>query len=208
MCRDKTSVPTFVEWNMRITNGHGILVAALGREIKPKMRMCSCRQLSTVLTDRSGCSERGESRRTRPEQALRRSRCWLDTVYIVYDTHTMPTVVQSCRMEVDDAALLSRQAKRRHLEVSTLSSLYLKEKAIEEEFPGVGFRDSVGGREAYLQGHRVAVWEVADLYQEAKSIAKTAEHFRWPPALVRCALAYAKAYPAEIEQQRKAEVEA
>jgi uncharacterized protein (DUF433 family) len=118
----------------------------------------------------------------------------------------MPTVVQSCRIEVDDAALLSRQAKRRHLEVSTLSSLYLKEKAIEEEFPGVGFRDSVGGREAYLQGHRVAVWEVMDVYQEANSIAKAAEHFRWPPSLVRCALAYAKAYPAEIEQQRKAEV--
>jgi uncharacterized protein (DUF433 family) len=119
----------------------------------------------------------------------------------------MPTVVQSCRIGADDAALLSRQAKRRHLEVSTLSSLYLKEKAIEEEFPGVGFRDSIGGREAYLQGHRVAVWEVIDLYNEAKSIARVAEHFRWPPSLVRCALAYAKAYPAEIEKQRKAEVE-
>jgi uncharacterized protein (DUF433 family) len=118
----------------------------------------------------------------------------------------MATVVQSCRIEADHAALLSRQAKRRHLEVSTLSSLYLKEKALEEEFPGVGFRDSIGGREAYLLGHRVAVWEVVDAYQEAKSIAKTAEHFRWPPALVRCALAYAKACPREIEQQREAEI--
>lgn len=48
----------------------------------------------------------------------------------------MPTVVQSCRVEKDHAALLSKQAKRRHLEVSTLSSLYLKEKALEEEYPG------------------------------------------------------------------------
>ena len=69
----------------------------------------------------------------------------------------MPTVVQSCRIEEDNAALLSRQAKRRHLEVSTLSSLYLKEKALEEEYPGIGFRDSIGGREAYIQGHRVGV---------------------------------------------------
>jgi hypothetical protein len=30
----------------------------------------------------------------------------------------------------------------------SISSLYLKEKALEEEFPGIGFRDSVGGREA------------------------------------------------------------
>lgn len=118
----------------------------------------------------------------------------------------MATVVQSCRIEADHAALLSRQAKRRHLEVSTLSSLYLKEKALEEEFPGVGFRDSIGGREAYLLGHRVAVWEVMDVYQEAKTIAKTAEHFRWPAALVRCALAYAKAYPKEIKEQRASEV--
>lgn len=120
----------------------------------------------------------------------------------------MPTVVQSCRIEEDHAILLARQAKRRHLEVSTLSSLYLKEKAIEEEFPGIGFRDSIGGREAYVLGHRVAVWEVVDVHSEAKNIAKTAEHFRWPPALVRCALAYAKAYPKEIEQQRSAEVAA
>lgn len=120
----------------------------------------------------------------------------------------MPTVVQSCRIEEDSAALLMRQAKRRHLEVSTLSSLYLKEKALEEEFPGIGFRDAVGGREAYMPGHRVAVWEVVDVHEEAGSVAKTAGHFRWPAALVRCALAYAKAYPKEVAQQRAAEVAA
>ncbi len=117
----------------------------------------------------------------------------------------MPTVVQSCRIEAEDAALLARQAKRRHLEVSTLSSLYLKEKALEEEFPGIGFRDSVGGREAFVLGHRVAVWEVVATHDEAKTIARTAGHFRWPPALVRCALAYAKAFPKEIARQREAE---
>src|SRR6058998_2239412 len=99
----------------------------------------------------------------------------------------MATVVQSCRIDADYAAMLSRQAKRRHLEVSTLSSLYLKEKALEEEFPGIGFRDSIGGREAYVQGHRLGVWEVADVHRETKSVTKTAAYFRWPPALVRCA---------------------
>ena len=134
---------------------------------------------------------------------MRRS---LDIVYVVNDNLAMPTVVQSCRIEKDHAALLSRQAKRRHLEVSTLSSLYLKEKALEEEYPGVGFRDSVGGREAYVLGHRVGIWEVVEVHLEAKTVAKTARHFRWPPALVRCALAFAKAYAVEVEQQRQAEV--
>jgi uncharacterized protein (DUF433 family) len=132
----------------------------------------------------------------------------LDIVYIVNDLSCMPTVVQSCRIETEDAALLSRQARRRHLEVSTLSSLYLKEKALEEEYPGVGFRDSVGGREAYLQGHRVAVWEVADVYRETKSVARTADHFRWPPSLVRCALAYAKKFAGALAKQREVEVSA
>ena len=118
----------------------------------------------------------------------------------------MPTIVQSCRIEEEHAALLNRQAKRRNLEVSTLSSLYLKEKALEEEYPGIGFRNSVGGREAYVLGHRVAAWEVLAVHQEAKTIVKTAEHFRWPPALVRCALAFAGAFPGDIEQQRQAEV--
>jgi hypothetical protein len=126
-------------------------------------------------------------------------------VYNVNDTATMATTVQSCRIEKDHAALLARQAKRRHLEVSTLSSLYLKEKALEEEFPGIGFRDSAGGREAYVLGHRIAVWEVEDVHRQAKTVAKTAEHFRWPAALVRCALAYATAYPDDIKKQQEVE---
>ncbi len=130
----------------------------------------------------------------------------LDCVYIVNDIGVMATVVQSCRIEQAHAALLARQAKRRHLEVSTLSSLYLKEKAREEEYPGIGFRDAAGGREAYVLGHRVAVWEVEAVFRETGSVAKTARYFRWPPALVRCALAYAGRFAAEIQQERASEV--
>src|ERR1700685_2589314 len=118
----------------------------------------------------------------------------------------MPTVVQSCRIDEENAALLSRQAKRRHLEVSTLSSLYLKEKALEEEYPGIGFRDSYDGREAYVLGHRIAVWEVMEVIREVKTIEKTAKYFRWPAALVRSAQAFAKAFEADIQGQRKAEM--
>jgi hypothetical protein len=118
----------------------------------------------------------------------------------------MPTIVQSCRIEADHAALLLRQAKRRHLEVSTLSSLYLKEKALEEEFPGIGFRDAANGREAYVLGQRVAVWEVVDVHREAKSAARTADHFGWPEFLAKCALAFAKQYPEEIAAERQAEI--
>lgn len=86
-----------------------------------------------------------------------------------------------------------------------MSSLYLREKALEEEFPGIGFRDSAGGREAYVLGHRVAVWEVVDVYREARTISRTAEHFGWPDYLVKCALAYARTFPPEITGQRQTE---
>lgn len=82
-----------------------------------------------------------------------------------------------------------------------------KMKQIEaiKGFPGISWRDAIGGHEAYVQGHRVAVWEVQDVYHKVKSIGKTAKHFRWPPALVQSALAYAKAFPDDIAKQREAE---
>jgi uncharacterized protein (DUF433 family) len=119
----------------------------------------------------------------------------------------MATVVQSCRIEKSRASLLSRQAKRRNIEVSTLAAQYLEEKALEQEYPGVGFRDSAGGREAYVLGHRVAVWEVQEAQGQLGSVQKTADHFHWPPALVRSALAFAKEQPAKVASDRKSETE-
>jgi uncharacterized protein (DUF433 family) len=130
----------------------------------------------------------------------------LDLVYVVNDDAAMATIVQSCRIAEEHATLLSRQAKRRNIEVSTLSSLYLKEKALEEEFPGIGFRDSVDGREAFVLGHRMAVWEVVTVHEQARTVTKTAAYFRWPPALVRSALAYAAAHPTEVDRQRSVEI--
>jgi hypothetical protein len=119
----------------------------------------------------------------------------------------MQTVVRSCRLEKSAADLISRQARRRNLETSTLSSLYLKEKALEEEFQGIGFRDAASGREAYVLGQRVAVWEVLDVFKEAKTVGKTAAHFSWPDHLVKCALAYARSFRTEIALNRQAETE-
>ena len=119
----------------------------------------------------------------------------------------MATVVQSCRIDQRLAPLLARQARRKKLEASTLSSLYLQEKALEEEYPGIGFRDAANGREAYILGHRVAVWQVLDVHNETRSVRKTATYFRWPESLVRCALLFAGDFAREVEAQRKVETE-
>jgi len=101
--------------------------------------------------------------------------------------------------------LVSKQARIARTSKSDLVARYVIEKSLETEFPGVSFRDSLSGREAYLTGHRVAVWEVLDVYSETKSVEKTAEHFRLPRVLVTRALAYAKAFPDEIGGSREGE---
>ncbi len=83
----------------------------------------------------------------------------------------------------------------------------MSEKRLETEFPGISLRDSRSGREAYVTGHRVAVWEVLAVYNDTKSLAKTAHYFRWPPVIVKQVLAYATAFPEEVRRSRQGEIE-
>jgi len=115
-------------------------------------------------------------------------------VHNVHKTNAMNTAYVSGRVPPRYERLVVKQAAR-----------YVIEKSLENEFPGISFRDSLSGREAYLTGHRVAVWEILDVYAETRSVEKTAEHFRWPSVLVKRALAYAKAFPEEIRRSREGE---
>ena len=101
--------------------------------------------------------------------------------------------------------LVTKQARVARTSKSDLVARYVIEKSLETEFPGISFRDSLSGREAFVTGHRVAVWEVLSVHDETKSIEKTASHFRWPRILVKRALAYAKAFPDEIGTARDEE---
>lgn len=101
--------------------------------------------------------------------------------------------------------LVARQAHAARTSKSDLVARYVIEKSLETEFPGIAFRDSLSGREAYLTGHRVAIWEVVAVHAEMKSIAKTAAHFHWPRVLVTRALDYAKAFPLEVRESREGE---
>ena len=68
------------------------------------------------------------------------------------------------------------------------------------DHPAIEFRDSVVGRQAYLRGSTLAVWEVVMLVRERKNDAEaTAAYLGWPVARVEAAFRYAAAYPEEIE---------
>src|SRR2546425_10167827 len=85
--------------------------------------------------------------------------------------------------------LVVKQARAARTSKSDLVARYVIEKSLESEVPGISFRDSLSGREAYLTAHRVAVWEVVAVYDETGSVRRTADHFGWPRALVSRALA-------------------
>ena len=117
----------------------------------------------------------------------------------------MSTAYVSGRVPVRYEKLVARQARAAKTSKSDLVARYVIEKSLETEFPGISFRDSISGREAYVTGRRVAVWEVVAVNTETRSVAKTAGHFQWPRALVTRALAYAKAFPEEIRGSREGE---
>ena len=129
----------------------------------------------------------------------------LDCVHSVHNTEVMSTAYVSGRVPARYERLVARQARSSRTSKSDLVARYVIEKSLETEFPGISFRGSLSGREAYLTGHRVAVWEVWAVYQETKSIEKAADHFPWPRVLVKRALAYAKAFPEEISRSREGE---
>jgi uncharacterized protein (DUF433 family) len=132
----------------------------------------------------------------------------LRTLTCVHSVHTledMSSAYVSGRVPARYERLVTKQARAARTSKSDLVARYVIEKSLETEFPGISFRDSLSGREAYLTGHRVAVWEVLAVHEETKSIEKTASHFRWPRVLVKRALAYAKAFPEEIHTARDEE---
>ena len=129
----------------------------------------------------------------------------LDFVHIVHNYRVMSTAYVSGRVPARYERLVARQARAAKTSKSDLVARYVIEKSLETEFPGISFRDSLSGREAYVTGHRVAVWEVLAVHQETRSVTKTAGHFHWPRAIVIRALAYAKAFPDEILESREGE---
>ena len=68
--------------------------------------------------------------------------------------------------------------------------------------PFIDFRDSPAGRQAYIQGSTLAVWEVLLLVCSYKKedVTAVARRLQWPDAKIQAAINYAEAFPQEIEQ--------
>ncbi len=111
------------------------------------------------------------------------------------------SIVVSMRLPAESGRQLRRMARRHGWTASDASARLVEEGLRRAEFAFVDFRDSSLGRQAYLQGSSLAVWEVALLLRDYKrDTAAVARHLGWPEAKVRAADHYAEAFAAEIAE--------
>ena len=84
---------------------------------------------------------------------------------------------------------------------SEVGALLIEEGLRRDEFAFLDFRDSSVGRQAYIQGSSLAVWEVVWVARGfANDVQSTADHLQMPPTKVQAALNYARAFQEEIEE--------
>lgn len=110
------------------------------------------------------------------------------------------SMVVSMRLPTESGNRLKRLASRHGWTPSDASARLVEEGLRRSEFAFIDFRDSAAGRQAYVQGSSLAVWEVMLLVQSYKAnVEAVAKHLKWLEAKVQAAVNYAKAFPEEIE---------
>jgi len=111
------------------------------------------------------------------------------------------STVISMRLPEASGKRLKRLATRHGWTPSDASARLVEEGLRRSEFAFIDFRDSSVGRQAYLQGSSLAVWEVMLLVRSHKrDLEAVAKHLRWPVSKVQAAVNYASAFTEEIEE--------
>jgi hypothetical protein len=114
---------------------------------------------------------------------------------------TARSTVISMRLPAASGSRLKRLANRHGWTPSDASARLVEEGLRRSEYAFIDFRDSTIGRQAYLQGSSLAVWEVALLFRGYKNdLQAVAKHLRWPLAKVQAAASYADAFADEINE--------
>jgi hypothetical protein len=111
------------------------------------------------------------------------------------------SMVLSMRLPLESGNRLKRMANRHGWTPSDASARLVEEGLRRSEFAFIDFRDSAVGRQAYIQGGTLAIWEIMLLVRSYKgSVSAVSRHLRWPEAKVQAAVNYAQAFPEETEE--------
>jgi hypothetical protein len=105
------------------------------------------------------------------------------------------------RLPEESDKRLRRMASLHGWTPGDLSARLVEEGLRRSEFALIDFRDSPAGRQGYVQGSSLAVWEVMMVARHYDhSATAVAHHLRWPEEKVQAAFDYAKAFPKEIQE--------
>ena len=114
------------------------------------------------------------------------------------------TTVISLRIDPGEIAKLKQLARRTGRTPSEVGAGFLSESIRRSDFAFIEFRDSASGRQAYIQGTRLAVWQAITVLRSYDgNVVKAAAHLKWPEAKMHAAVAYTKSFPSEIEDAIK-----
>lgn len=109
------------------------------------------------------------------------------------------TVHFNARLPQDVSEELRRYAERRRISTSAAAAQLLDEALRMEKFPGVSFRFTATGRQAFVTGTGMMVWELYHVWHDHKrdvqAVLKNYPHLKAPQ--VNVAAAYAKEFPRE-----------
>lgn len=101
----------------------------------------------------------------------------------------------------EQAARLDRFATGLRKSRGEATAQLIEEGLRHSEFPGIEFRDSVVGREAYVVGSSLAVWEVLMIAEGyALNVSSTVQHLQLDQGLVSQALRYASTFEFEVRR--------
>jgi len=115
----------------------------------------------------------------------------------------------SLRIPADVRAALTETARRSGRDFSSVANEMLGEAVRMRRIPGITFADGPAGRRARIAGTGIDVFEVARAYDAlGRDRAQLAGAYHWlTDQQLRAALAYAEAYPEEIESRLQREDE-
>src|SRR4051812_23290536 len=88
---------------------------------------------------------------------------YIEIKKVKYKRRQMLSRVISMRFQDNQVERLGRLARRLGRTPSEASVLLVEEALREEEFGYIDFRNSPGGRQAYVKGTTLAVWEVVQV---------------------------------------------
>ncbi|HVR84993.1 MAG TPA: hypothetical protein VMU54_11825 [Planctomycetota bacterium] len=109
------------------------------------------------------------------------------------------TVHFNARLPQNVSEELRRFAERRRISTSAAAAQLLDEALRMEKFPGVSFRFTASGRQPFVTGTGMMVWELYHVWldhkRDVRHVLKSYSHLK--ASQVNVAVAYAKEFPRE-----------